>query len=52
MIKKFSHRSYVTGVLSGLLVIFACFKADAQDVSQYDHGTPPQHAAGISAIGS
>jgi len=20
--------------------------------SQYDHGTPPQHAAGISAIGS
>src|SRR5258707_6930356 len=24
----------------------------AQDQSQYDHGTPPQHAAGISAIGS
>src|SRR3989449_11776695 len=34
-----------------LIFIFACAGL-AQDQSQYDHGTPPQHAAGLSAIGS
>ena len=35
------------------LIVVASLRAAAQEiVSQYDHGTPPQHAAGVSAIGS
>src|SRR5258706_587336 len=34
-----------------LIVTLSCV-AVAQDQSQYDHGTQPQHAAGMSAIGS
>src|SRR6266403_2648506 len=34
-----------------LILILSCM-AVAQEQSQYDHGTPPQHTAGISAIGS
>lgn len=35
-------------------LLISCFTALAQDnqQSQYDRGTPPQHAAGVSAIGS
>src|SRR5438552_18907719 len=34
------------------LLFISSLAANAQDVSQYDHDTPPQHAAGLSAIGS
>lgn len=33
-------------------ILAASVTAQQQDQSQYDHGTPPQHAAGISEIGS
>src|SRR5215475_14656676 len=36
-------------------LIFTCglsVFAQQQDVSQYDKGTPPQHAAGVSSFGS
>src|SRR6266446_5024868 len=34
-----------------LILILSCV-AVAQEQSQYDHGTPPQHAAGVSPFGS
>jgi RHS repeat-associated protein len=34
------------------LLLIVSVSAMAQDQSQYDHGTPPQHATGISTIGS
>jgi RHS repeat-associated protein len=40
-------------LLSALLALVSvCLTATAQEQSQYDRGTPPQHAAGVSAIGS
>lgn len=35
-----------------IMLLSASSLAQTQDQSQYDHGTPPQHAAGISQIGS
>src|SRR5262245_36590686 len=36
-----------------VLMFTCCLSAFAQgDVSQYDKGTPPQHAAGVSSFGS
>src|SRR6266446_212094 len=35
------------------IALFVCaISATAQEQSQYDRGTPPQHAAGVSALGS
>jgi RHS repeat-associated protein len=50
------HRLLKAGRLFSVCValLISCFSALAQDnqQSQYDRGTPPQHAAGVSAIGS
>jgi RHS repeat-associated protein len=37
---------------SAVLLLIVSFPAVAQDQTQYDRGTPPQHAAGISGFGS
>ncbi|MEK6303428.1 MAG: RHS repeat-associated core domain-containing protein [Acidobacteriota bacterium] len=50
---RISKRSYARRMLmTATVLIAACLRVMAQDVSQYDHGTPPQHAAGVSPIGS
>ena len=48
-----THKNAYVALLRLLTVfcVLAC-TGMAQDQSQYDHGTPPQHAAGLSAIGS
>jgi len=40
--------------ISGCLImlIVSAFIVQAQDSTQYDRGTPPQHAAGVSSLGS
>jgi hypothetical protein len=38
--------------LAALLLIGICQRIEAQTWTQYDQGTPPQHAAGISPVGS
>src|SRR6266850_3603472 len=35
-----------------LILLASALLAIAQDRGQYDHGTPPQHAAGVSPLGS
>src|SRR5207302_4199856 len=35
----------------GSICVLGC-AVMAQDQGQYDHGTPPQHAAGVSPLGS
>jgi len=35
-----------------LLLIVVCLSARGQSWTQYDQGTPPQHAAGVSPVGS
>src|SRR6266849_4678085 len=48
-----SHQSWLAAALRILtLVLLSYATICAQDQSQYDHGTPPQHAAGISSLGS
>ena len=50
---KVSRQIWIAPVLRILtLVLLSSATICAQDQSQYDHGTPPQHAAGLSAIGS
>jgi RHS repeat-associated protein len=50
---KTSRRFRAARLLSGLVALAGlCLTAAAQDLSQYDRGTPPQHAAGVSALGS
>jgi RHS repeat-associated protein len=39
-------------VLLFLVILFCQVTIVAQDQGQYDKGTPPQHAAGVSALGS
>ena len=53
MILTFSNRIQVVRLLAVLIALgVISLSARGQDVSQYDHGTPPQHAAGVSSIGS
>src|SRR5437867_8201035 len=49
-----SHRtrSSVAFFASLALLLILSSSVLAQDQSQYDHGTPPQNAAGLSQIGS
>ncbi len=51
---KMSNRKHAIRFLIAVATLMgASLRIAAQDVvSQYDHGTPPQHAAGVSAIGS
>ncbi len=35
-----------------LVVLFCSIAIPAQEQGQYDKGTPPQHVAGVSALGS
>ena len=50
---KTSHRRQAARLFSGLVALVSlCLTAAAQDPGQYDRGTPPQHAAGVSALGS
>lgn len=39
-------------VLMFVIMLSGIHAALGQDTSQYDRGTPPQHAAGVSPIGS
>jgi hypothetical protein len=53
MTPKTSRQLHATRLLSGLVALASlCLTAAGQDQSQYDRGTPPQHAAGVSALGS
>src|SRR5260370_31729601 len=50
---KVSRQIWIASVLGILTLVFvSAVSTFAQDRSQYDQGTPPQHGAGISAIGS
>src|SRR5256714_1992164 len=49
---KISRQILSQTFLVALMLLCASIPAYAQDQSQYDHGTPPQHVAGISQIGS
>jgi RHS repeat-associated protein len=42
----------VSYLLRSFLLLCLAFTAAAQQQSQYDKGTPPQHAAGVSSFGS
>ena len=46
--QAWSHRSFVLLII----VLFSCLCVQAQEHNQYDRGTPPQHAAGVSSFGS
>jgi hypothetical protein len=55
MISRSQHRRKTTRFLTALvavLVLSLVSKAQSNQQSQYDRGTPPQHAAGVSSIGS
>src|SRR5262245_3067050 len=48
-----SRQTSIRFSFSFVLMFTCCLSAFAQgDVSQYDKGTPPQHAAGVSSFGS
>jgi RHS repeat-associated protein len=50
---KVARQNSITSFLGILALVFlSALTTCAQDQSQYDHGTPPQHAAGISSLGS
>ena len=46
--RAWCHRSLILLIT----VLFSSLCVEAQEHSQYDRGTPPQHAAGISSLGS
>jgi hypothetical protein len=50
MITRSSHNIYLWLVI--FLVVISASSTAGQEQSQYDKGTPPQHAAGVSPLGS
>jgi YD repeat-containing protein len=51
--QSLSRRISVVPLLLTLAIItLSCLPALAQEISQYDRGTPPQFAAGVSSFGS
>src|SRR5215217_6446206 len=52
MLQRISHIEIRLRVVPFLLIVLTCGTVFAQGTSQYDRGTPPQHAAGVSSYGS
>jgi len=55
MMPKMSNRTGAARCFMAVVILMlatAIAVAQSGQVSQYDHGTPPQHAAGVSGIGS
>jgi RHS repeat-associated protein len=52
MFKASLHKMSVGLSLTVVVIVLSSIAAVAQAVSQYDRGTPPQHAAGVASFGS
>ena len=52
MSHRIAHKLTLRFAIPFLLIVLTSTIARGQSVSQYDRGTPPQHASGVSSFGS